>query len=248
MAQITTTVVITITSHETTNNTNIYQNHQHRQPVNSNKLAHNSDPLNSTPPTLPNTNTPLPHRQRQKLVQFNTEHVLLNNSTQSTPTTGHNIQITPKKLVNLVRQLNSQNNQQSTKAHTPYYLQAASTKTLSPVVRRNTQLMYPYLGGSVPIQHSLRPCDGTDPTYTTEDFLNAITANMVMTAGPEQTDSPYHEAWILKRIAMIQTALIGTTMVITPSTRDKKRTGKRFAANFKKRLKTNNRKHKQNYY
>ena len=30
-----------------------------------------------------------------------------------------------------------------------------------------------------------------------------------MTAGPEQTDSPYHEAWILKPIAMIQTALIG---------------------------------------
>ena len=33
---------------------------------------------------------------------------------------------------------------------------------------------------------------------------------MVMTAGPEQTDSPFHEAWILKRIAMKQTALIGT--------------------------------------
>ena len=32
---------------------------------------------------------------------------------------------------------------------------------------------------------------------------------MVMTLGPEQTDSPYHEAWILKRIAIIQTALIG---------------------------------------
>ena len=59
------------------------------------------------------------------------------------------------------------------------------------------------------MQQSLRPFDGTDPTYTTEDFLNAITANMVMTAGPEQTDSPYHEAWILKQIAMIQTALIG---------------------------------------
>ena len=59
------------------------------------------------------------------------------------------------------------------------------------------------------MQQSLRACDGTDPTYTTEDFLNAITANMVMTAKLEQTDSPYHEAWILKRIAMIQTALIG---------------------------------------
>ena len=107
-----------------------------------------------------------------------------------------------------MRQLNSQNAQQITNAPTPYYLQAASTQTPSTVVRRNTQLMYPYLGGSVPMQQSLRPFDGTDPTYTTEDFLNAITANMVMTAGPEQTDSPYHDAWLLKRIAMIQTALI----------------------------------------
>ena len=69
--------------------------------------------------------------------------------------------------------------------------------------------MCPYLGGSVPMQQFLRPFDGTDPSYTTEDFLNAITANMVMTAGPEQTESPYHKAWILKRSAMIQTALRG---------------------------------------
>ena len=59
------------------------------------------------------------------------------------------------------------------------------------------------------MQQSLRPFDGTDPTYTTEDIPNAITANMVITAGPEQTDSPFHETWIFKRIAMIQTALIG---------------------------------------
>ena len=70
-------------------------------------------------------------------------------------------------------------------------------------------MMYPYLGGSMPMQQSLRPFDGTDSTYTTEDFLNAITANMVMRAEPEQTDSPFNEDWILKRIAMIQTALIG---------------------------------------
>ena len=53
------------------------------------------------------------------------------------------------------------------------------------------------------MQQYLRPFDGTEPTYTTEDFLKAITANMVVTAGPEQTDSPYHVAWILKRIAII---------------------------------------------
>ena len=70
-------------------------------------------------------------------------------------------------------------------------------------------MMYPYLGGSVPMQQSLRPFDGADPTCKTEDFLNAITTNMVMTAGPEQTDSLFLETWILKRIAMFQTALIG---------------------------------------
>ena len=104
--------------------------------------------------------------------------------------------------------MNSQNTQQTTKAPTPYYLNAASTQTPSLVVRRNVPMMYPYLGGSVPMQQSLRPFDGTDSTYTTEDFLNAITANMVMTARAEQSDSPFHEVWILKRIAMIQTALI----------------------------------------
>ena len=71
------------------------------------------------------------------------------------------------------------------------------------------QMMYPYLGDSMPMQQSLRPFDGTDPTYITEDFLNAITAIMAMMARSEQIDSPYHEEWILKRIAMIQTALVG---------------------------------------
>ena len=59
------------------------------------------------------------------------------------------------------------------------------------------------------MQQSSRPFDGTDPTCTTEDFLNAITAKLVMTADSEQTDSPYHEAWIFKLMAMIETALIG---------------------------------------
>ena len=43
------------------------------------------------------------------------------------------------------------------------------------------------------MQQSLRPFDRTDPTYTKEDILIAITANMVMTAGPEQIKSPYHK-------------------------------------------------------
>ena len=169
--------------------------------MNSTELTTNSDPLNTTIPILPNIKTPLPRLHRQNSVHFNTEPIILNNSTEPTHGTNQNIQITPQQLVNIVRQLNSQNTQQVTNAPTTYYLQAAATQPLSPVVRKNTQMMYPYLGGSLPMQKSLRPFDGTDPTYTTEEFLNA--------AGPEQTDSPYHETWILKRIAMIQTALMG---------------------------------------
>ena len=62
-------------------------------------------------------------------------------------------------------------------------------------------MIYPFLGGSVPIQ---------DHSYTIEAFLNAIKQNLVMTVGHNQVDTSYHGAWILKRIAMIQTALMGS--------------------------------------
>ena len=121
-------------TNDTTNNTNISQNHQHRQPVNLTELTQNSDPLNTTLPTLPNIDTPLPRLQRQNFAHFSTKPILLNNSAQPTPSSNQNIQVTPQQLVNLVRQINSQNNQQPTNAPTPYYLQAASTQTPSPAV------------------------------------------------------------------------------------------------------------------
>ena len=74
-------------------------------------------------------------------------------------------------------------------------------------MNRNSQMIYPYLGGSAAMRQSLRPCDGTDPAYTTEDFANAVTANVVTTAEPEQVCSPYDKAWIQKLITMIDTAL-----------------------------------------
>ena len=40
------------------------------------------------------------------------------------------------------------------------------------------------------MQKCLQPFGGIDPTYTTEDFLKAIAANLVMAAVPEQVDSP----------------------------------------------------------
>ena len=72
---------------------------------------------------------------------------------------------------------------------------------------------------------------------------------MVMTAGPEQTDSPYHEAWILKWIAMIQTALIGPAQhLYLHLPLDIKKNRQSFRLEFqKKHLIINNRKHKKNY-
>ena len=55
-------------------------------------------------------------------------------------------------------------------------------------------MIHPYLGGSVAMQEPLKPFDGTEHTYTTDDILNAITADMVMIAETEQIDSPYYEA------------------------------------------------------
>ena len=82
-------------------------------------------------------------------------------------------------------------------------------QTLSSVVRRNTKMKYFILAGSEPMQQSIRPFVGIEPTYTKEDFLNAIKLSLLMTAGPEQVDSPYNESWSLKQVAMLQTALIG---------------------------------------
>ena len=133
----------------TNENTNIYQNHQHRQLVNSTDMTQNSNPLNTTIPPLPNVNTPLPRLHRQNSVHVNTEPIILNDSTQPTQGTNQSIQTTPQQSLNIVRQTNSQ---QSTNAPTTYYLQTSSTQTPIPVVRRNTQMMYHYLGGSVPMQ------------------------------------------------------------------------------------------------
>ena len=64
-------------------------------------------------------------------------------------------------------------------------------------------------------------------------FLNAIKANMVITAGPEQVGSPYHESWIFKRIANIQTTRIGPAQQwFSHLTLEIKKNFKRFAEYF----------------
>ena len=46
---------------------------------------------------------------------------------------------------------------------------------------------------------------GTDPEYSVEGYLNAVTANSILNIGPEPNITPLHQNWI--RTALIQTTL-----------------------------------------
>ena len=50
---------------------------------------------------------------------------------------------------------------------------------------------------------------GTDPEYSVEYYLNAVTANLTLNIGPEPVNTPLHQNWIHRRTALIQTSLDG---------------------------------------
>ena len=50
---------------------------------------------------------------------------------------------------------------------------------------------------------------GTDPEYSVEDYLNAVTANSVLKIGLEPVNKPLHQIWIHRRTTLIQTTLDG---------------------------------------
>ena len=50
---------------------------------------------------------------------------------------------------------------------------------------------------------------GTDPEYSVEDYLNAVTANLILNIGPETINTPLHRNWIHRRTAIISTTLDG---------------------------------------
>ena len=50
---------------------------------------------------------------------------------------------------------------------------------------------------------------GTDPEFSVEDYLNAVTANLILKLGPEPINTPLRQNWIHRRTALIQTTLDG---------------------------------------
>ena len=71
--------------------------------------------------------------------------------------------------------------------------------------------MNPYLmgGSSITSNKPLMVFTGTDPEYSVEDYLNAVTANLILNIGPEPINTPLHQNWIHRRTALKQTTLDG---------------------------------------
>ena len=97
--------------------------------------------------------------------------------------------------------------------------------------------MNPYLmgGSSKKSNKPLMVFTGTDPEYSVEDYLNAITANLILNIGPEPINTPLHQNWIHRRTALIQTTLDGAAQKwfsVLPM--DIKSDSKRFTQEFSK--------------
>ena len=101
----------------------------------------------------------------------------------------------------------------------PYYLQQReitknqlSNFSQKPNAAESLQMtMNPYLmgGSSITSKKPLMVFTGRDPEYSVEDYLNAVTANLILNIGPEPINTPLHQNWIHRRTALIQTTLDG---------------------------------------
>ena len=97
--------------------------------------------------------------------------------------------------------------------------------------------MNPYLMGGSSIT-SNKPSivfTGTDTEHSVEDYLNAVTANLIQIIGPEPINTSLHQNWIHIRTALIQTTLDGAAQKwfsVLPI--DTKSDWKRFTQKFSK--------------
>ena len=97
--------------------------------------------------------------------------------------------------------------------------------------------MNPYLMGGSPITSNkpLMVFTGTDPEYSVEDYLYAVTANLILKIGTEPINTLLHQNWIHRRTALTQTTLDGAAQkCFSVLPREIKSDWKRFTQEFPK--------------
>ena len=127
----------------------------------------------------------------------------------------------------------------------PYYLQQheitknqPSNFSQMPNAAESLQMtMNPYLmgGSSINSNKPLMVFTGTDPEYSVEDYLNAVTTNLISIIGPEPINTPLHQNWIHRRTALIKTTLDGAAkkFIFSTTHRNKIRLEKIYTRIFK---------------
>ena len=101
----------------------------------------------------------------------------------------------------------------------PYYLQQheitknqlTNFSQMPNAVESLQMTMNPYLmvGSSKLSNKPLMTSTGTDPEYSVEDYLYAVTANLFLNIGPEPINTLLHQNWIHRQTALIQTTFDG---------------------------------------
>ena len=64
-------------------------------------------------------------------------------------------------------------------------------------------------GSSISSNKPLTVITGTDPEYSVEDYLNAVIENLILIIEPKPVNTPFHQNWIHRCTALIQTTLDG---------------------------------------
>ena len=109
----------------------------------------------------------------------------------------------PKQLQNPVNTDYYQPTQMQNEIPLPYYLQQHEiTKSqltnfsqMPNAVESLQMTMNPYLMGGSSIQSNkpLMVLTGTEPEYSVKDYLNAVTAKLILNIGPEPINTPLHQ-------------------------------------------------------
>ena len=121
----------------------------------------------------------------------------------------------PIQIQNPVNTYYYQPTQMQNEIPLPYYLQQHEIKksqlssfSQKPNAAESLQMiMNPYLMGGSLIAGIVFL--DTDPEYSVEDYLNAVTANLILNIGLEPINSPLHQNWIHRCTALIQDTLDG---------------------------------------
>ena len=108
--------------------------------------------------------------------------------------------------------------------------------------------MNPYLMGrsSLTSNKPLMVFTGRDPEYSVEDYLIAVTENLILKIGPEPINTQFHQNWIQRHTTLIQTTLDGAAQKwFSVLSVDKKSDWKSFTREFSKMFDTERNKQHQ---